>query len=66
MQTQQLSHRYGSHQALRSLSLTIESGEIYGILGPNGGGKTTLFRILSTMMRASEGDAWVMGNHVGQ
>lgn len=66
IQTQQLSHRYGSHQALRSLSMTIDPAEIYGILGPNGGGKTTLFRILSTMMRASEGDAWVMGNHVGQ
>ena len=39
--------------ALDDVSFSVEPGEIFGILGPNGGGKTTLFRILSTIMRPS-------------
>jgi len=40
-------------QVLNDLSLKVESGEIFGVLGPNGGGKTTLFRILSTSLSAT-------------
>lgn len=39
--------------ALSDVSFTVSPGEVFGILGPNGGGKTTLFRILSTLMRPS-------------
>src|SRR4029078_11493580 len=39
----------------------VKQGEIFGLLGPNGGGKSTLFRILSTMMVPSEGRAVVAG-----
>ncbi|MEE9211258.1 MAG: ATP-binding cassette domain-containing protein [Phycisphaeraceae bacterium] len=45
--------------ALDRVSFKIHTGEIFGILGPNGGGKTTLFRILSTMLRPNGGDGRV-------
>ncbi len=61
-----LSHRYPSadRAALDEVSFTVNSGECFAILGPNGGGKTTLFRILSTMLRPSSGKAVVMGHDV--
>ncbi len=58
---QGLTHRYGDHQALRDLEFQVECGEIFGLLGPNGGGKTTLFRILSTLLPVQEGTACVLG-----
>lgn len=57
----ELRHRYGKREALRGISLTIERGEIFALLGPNGGGKTTLFRILSTLMRVDQGSVRVLG-----
>jgi ABC-2 type transport system ATP-binding protein len=59
-----LTHRYGERLALSDVSLTVERGEMVGLLGPNGGGKTTLFRILATLLRPSQGDALVLGRSV--
>lgn len=56
-----LTHRYGSRAALSDVNIDVGAGEIFGLLGPNGGGKSTLFRILSTMMAPSEGRALVAG-----
>ena len=42
----QLSHRYGAVQTLHKVSLSVEKGELFGLIGPDGAGKTTLFRIL--------------------
>ena len=47
--------RYGEHEALRGVSLQVARGEIFGLLGPNGGGKTTLFRLLSTLIPPQQG-----------
>jgi len=58
---QGVTHRYGGHEALRSVTLDVPTGTLYGLLGPNGSGKTTLFRILSTLMPPSEGAARVFG-----
>jgi ABC-2 type transport system ATP-binding protein len=56
-----LSHSYGERAALCGLSLTVERGCVYGVLGPNGCGKSTLFRILSTLMAPTSGRASVAG-----
>ena len=59
-----LSHTYGSRQALNNVSFEVRAGEIFGVLGPNGGGKSTLFRILSTMMAPTGGRVIVDGHDV--
>ena len=51
-----LSHFYGSRQALRGLDLQVREGEVFAFLGPNGGGKTTLFRVLSTLIPCQQGE----------
>jgi ABC-2 type transport system ATP-binding protein len=60
-----VSHTYGSRVALSGVSFEVEKAEIFGLLGPNGGGKSTLFRILSTMMAPTEGTAVIAGHDVG-
>lgn len=47
--------------AVDNLSLTAYCGEIFGLLGPNGAGKTTTLRMLATLIRPDQGDAWVDG-----
>jgi ABC-2 type transport system ATP-binding protein len=61
-----LSHLYGSRQALSNVNFEVRAGEIFGLLGPNGGGKSTLFRILSTMMAPTSGRAEVAGHDVAR
>ena len=56
-----LSHRYGTHPALADLSLEVATGEIFGLLGPNGGGKSTLFHLLSTILPLQHGRVLVCG-----
>jgi ABC-2 type transport system ATP-binding protein len=58
-----LGHSWGSIRALHDLSFEVGRGEIFGIVGPDGAGKTTLMRILSAVAGPSEGDAWVSGRH---
>jgi len=55
-----LRHAYGGREALAGVAFEVGKGEIFGLLGPNGGGKTTLFRILSTLLRPTAGTARVL------
>jgi len=64
IEVENLIHRYGSRTALGGVSFSVGAGEIFGLLGPNGGGKSTLFRILSTMMVPTGGRALVAGHDV--
>lgn len=56
-----ISKRYGSVEALRGVSLSVAPGELFGIIGPDGAGKTSLFRILTTLLLADGGSASVCG-----
>jgi ABC-2 type transport system ATP-binding protein len=59
-----LGHSYGSRRALSGVTFEVRPAEIFGLLGPNGGGKTTLFKILSTSFPPTEGSARVFGHDV--
>ena len=56
-----LSFSYGDRPALSTVEFTIARGEIFGFLGPNGGGKSTLFRLLSTLVPIQSGAARILG-----
>jgi ABC-type multidrug transport system ATPase subunit len=53
--------RFGSTLALRSVSFTVDRAELFGFIGPDGAGKTTLFRVLATLMVPDGGRARVLG-----
>jgi ABC-2 type transport system ATP-binding protein len=59
-----LSKSFGDLMAVDNLTLSIEEGEIFGLVGPDGAGKTTTMRLLTGIMDPSAGEAWVAGRHV--
>jgi ABC-2 type transport system ATP-binding protein len=61
VEVDRLRHHYGQRVALDDVSFSIPTGSCFGLLGPNGGGKTTLFRILTTLLTPSAGRASVCG-----
>lgn len=52
---------YGSLEALKGVSLHVDKGELFGLIGPDGAGKSTLFRILTTLLKPDSGSATVCG-----
>ena len=66
IQLESLRHQYGDRVALNGVSFDVRPAEIFGLLGPNGSGKTTTFRILSTLMVPSGGRALILGHDVAR
>lgn len=64
IEVRNIAKSYGDITAVRDVSLRIRSGELFGLIGPDGAGKTTLFRILTTLLLADKGDAKVCGMDV--
>src|SRR4051794_31452543 len=62
--TRGLRKSFGDKVVLDGIDLHVADGSIYSLLGPNGAGKTTMIHILSTLIDADGGDAWVAGHHV--
>ncbi len=61
IRVRELWKRYGSIQAVRGIDLEVERGEIFGLIGPDGAGKTSTFQILAGVMEATGGTAEVFG-----
>lgn len=61
-----LTKRYGDHTAVDALDLAIRPGQFFGLLGPNGSGKTTTIHMLSSLIRPSSGTATVAGYDIGR
>ena len=61
--TVNLSKRFNDLPAVDCLNLTVTEGELFGLIGPDGAGKSTTLRMLTAIMDPSGGEAWVMGRH---
>ncbi|MGN1204067.1 MAG: ABC transporter ATP-binding protein [Lachnospiraceae bacterium] len=60
-----LSKKYGSVEALKDISFSVEKGKIVGLLGPNGSGKSTLIKLANGLLEPSGGSIRICGNQVG-
>lgn len=63
IKTENISKSFGTIRALDDVSFQVDHGELFGVIGPDGAGKTTLFRILTTLLIPDKGDAWMNGMH---
>src|SRR5437899_2543828 len=61
IETRELRKNYGSVEALKGVSIRVEPGEVYGLLGQNGAGKTTLIKILMGIVHKTDGNADLLG-----
>ncbi len=59
----QLTRRFGALTAVDGFSIEVPKGEVFGLVGPDGAGKTTTLRMLCGLVDPSEGEAWVAGHH---
>ena len=61
-----LTRRFGTLTAVDHLNLEVARGEIFGLVGPDGAGKTTTLRLLCGLLDPTEGEAWVAGHDVAR
>ncbi|HEQ60014.1 MAG TPA: ABC transporter ATP-binding protein, partial [Firmicutes bacterium] len=63
IRTENLTKVFDRHTAVDHLTLSVTRGEIFGLVGPDGAGKTTTLRLLTGILKPSAGEAWVCGHH---
>src|SRR5690348_15896804 len=66
MSVENIVKRYGDFEAVKGVSFSVAEGEIFGLLGPNGGGKSTLIRLMTTLIPVTAGKAVVGGHNVAK
>jgi len=59
-----LTRKFQDNIAVNKLDLAVEEGEIFGLVGPDGAGKTTTMRLLTGILKPTEGEGWVYGKHI--
>ncbi len=64
IRTDKLTKTFDDLMAVDTLTFTVAEGEIFGLVGPDGAGKTTTMRLLTSIMEPTSGEAWVAGHHV--
>lgn len=64
IRTENLSKAFGEMTVVDTLNFSVSPGEIFGLVGPDGAGKTTTMRLLTSILDPSEGDAWISGYHI--
>ena len=63
IKTDNLTKGFNNVTAVDGLTLSVEKGELFGLIGPDGAGKSTTLRMLTAIMDPTAGDAWIMGRH---
>ncbi len=66
IRTEKLTRIFGAQRAVDELDLRVAAGEIFGLVGPDGAGKTTVMRMLAGILGPSSGDGWVLDRHIDQ
>ncbi len=66
IQTENLTKTFGPVTAVDRLNLSVNRGEIFGLVGPDGAGKTTVLRLFSGILRPTSGEAWVLGHSLSR
>jgi drug efflux transport system ATP-binding protein len=61
IRTENLTRKFGDFTAVSDVNITVQHGEVFGFLGPNGSGKTTVIKLLTGLLPLSAGNAWVDG-----
>ena len=66
LEIQALTRRFGDFTAVDGLTVAVEAGEVFGLLGANGDGKTVTLKMLTTLLPPTSGNAWVAGYDIGR
>jgi ABC-2 type transport system ATP-binding protein len=64
IKTSHLTRKFGDNIAVNDLTFEVEEGEIFGLVGPDGAGKTTTMRLLTGILDPTSGEGWVYGTHI--
>ena len=63
IRVENISKSFGDTKALDDINISVEQGELFGLIGPDGAGKTTLFKIMTTLLIPDQGYAYIEGLH---